>query len=108
MQVDGIWGDGLLYNPFMAQLLSRREYYVLRRNIRPDVVELLEECNGQWVGAWPLGGAACGDECVVPHKGIRVGPLRMFIARKLHSTGIELYCLADATSGYVLGGSLRT
>ena len=48
MQVDGIWeGDGLLYNPFMARLLSRKEYYVLRRNIRPDVVELLEECNDQ-------------------------------------------------------------
>ena len=45
----GIWErDGLLYNPFMAQLLSRKEYYVLRCNIRPDVVELLEESNGQW------------------------------------------------------------
>ena len=103
MQVDGIWErDGLLYNPFMARLLSRKEYYVLRCNIRPDVVELLEECNGYWVGAWRLGGAACGDESVVPHKGIHAGPLRMFIARKPHSTGIKLYCLADATSGYVL------
>ena len=47
VQVDGMWErDGLLYNPFMARLLSRKEYYVLRRNIRPDVVELLEECNG--------------------------------------------------------------
>ena len=86
----------------MARLLSRKEYYVLRRNIRPDVVELLEECNGQWAGAWRLGGAACGDESVVPHKGIRSGPLRTFIARKPHSTGIKLYCLADATSGYVV------
>ena len=34
---------------------------------------------------------------MVPHKGIRAGPLRMFIARKPHSTGIKLYCLADAT-----------
>ena len=42
MQVDGIWEwDGLPYNPFMARLLNRKEYYVLRRNIRPDVVELL-------------------------------------------------------------------
>ena len=103
MQVDGIWErDGLLYNPFMARLLSRKEYYVLRRNIRPDVVELLKECNGQWAGAWRLGGAACGDESVVPHKGIPAGPLGMFIARKPHSTGIKLYCLADATSGYVV------
>ena len=62
MQVYGILErDGLLYNPFMARLLSRKEYYVLRRNIRPDVVELLEECNGQWAGAWRLVGAACGD-----------------------------------------------
>ena len=39
MQVDGIWEqDGLLYNPFVAELLSRKEYYVLRRNIRPDIV----------------------------------------------------------------------
>ena len=81
LQVDGIWErDGLLYNHFMAQLLSRKEYCVLRRNIRPNVVELLEECNGQWVRAWRLGGAACGDESVVPHKGIRAGPLQMFIA----------------------------
>ena len=109
MQVDGIWErDGLLYNPVMAQLLSRKQYYVLRRNIRPDVVELLEECNGQWAGAWRLGGAACGDESVVPHKGIRAGPLRMFIARKPHSTGIKLYCLADATSGYVVDMYLYT
>ena len=57
MQVDGIWErDGLLYNPFMARLPSRKEYYVLRRYIRPDVVELLEECTGQWAGAWRLGG----------------------------------------------------
>ena len=103
MQVDGIRErDGLLYSPFMAQLLSRKEYYVLHRNIRPDVVDLLEECKGQWAGAWRLSGAACGDESGVPHKGIRAGPLRMFIARKPHSTGIKLYCLANATSGYVV------
>ena len=76
--------------------------HVWRRNILPDVVELLEECNEQWAGAWRLGGAACGDESMVPHKGICAAPLRMFIARKPHSTGIKLYCLADATSGYVV------
>ena len=80
----------------------------MRHNIRPDVVELLEECNGQWAGAWRLGGAACGDESVVPHKGIRAGPLRMFIAHKPHSTGIKLYCLSDATSGYVVDMYLYT
>ena len=59
MQVDGIWErDGLLYNPVMARLLSRKEYYILRCSIRPDGVELLEECNGQWAGAvisWGIG-----------------------------------------------------
>ena len=45
---------------------------------------------------------------MVPHKGIRAGPLRMFIARKPHSTGIKLYCLADATSGYVVDTYLYT
>ena len=91
MQVDGTWEwDGLLYNPLVAQLLSRKECYVLRRNIRPHVVELLEECNGQLAGAWRLGGAACGDDSVVLHKGIRAGPLRMFIARKPHSTAIPI------------------
>ena len=39
---------------------------------------------------------------MVSDKGIRAGPLRMFIARKPHSTGIKLYCLADATSGGVV------
>ena len=100
--------EGCIYNVFLAQLLSRKEYYVLRRNIRPDVVEQLEECDGQWAGARRLGGAACGDESVVLHKGIRAGPLRMFIARNTHSTGIKLYCLADATSGYVVDMYLYT
>ena len=45
---------------------------------------------------------------MVPHKGIRAGPLRVFIARKPHSTGIKLYCLADATSGYVVDMYLYT
>ena len=48
-----------------------------------------------------MGGGACGDESVVPHKGMLAGPLKMFIARKPHPTGIKLYCLADATWGYV-------
>ena len=86
----------------MAQLLSGKEYYVLRLDIRSDVVELLEKCNGQWAGAWCLGGTPCGDESMVPHKGIRAGPLRMFVTRKPHSTGIKLCCLADATSAYVV------
>ena len=45
---------------------------------------------------------------MVPHKGLRAGPLRLCSARKPHSTGIKLYCLADATSGYVVDMYLYT
>ena len=55
-----------------------------------------------------MGGGACGDESVVPHKGMLAGPLKMFIARKSHPTGIKLYCLADATWGYVVDMHLYT
>ena len=48
------------------------------------------------------GGGGTGDETLVPHTDLRVGPLRMYIVRKLHNTGIRLYCLADATSRYIV------
>ena len=44
----------------------------------------------------------------MPQKDIRADPLLMFIARKPHSTSIKLYCLADATSGYVADMYLYT
>ena len=104
MQVDGVWDrKGLLYNPYPANMLTRRQYYWMQRLVRTNVVSLLEDCNGQWAGAWCMGVGACGDELVVPHKGLLAGPLKMFIARKPHPTGIKLYCLADATWGYVVG-----
>ena len=103
MQVDGVWDrKGLLYNPYMANMLTRRQYYLLQRLLRTDVVSLLEDCNGQLPGAWCMGGGACGDESVVPHKRMLAGPLKMFIARKPHPTGKKLSCLADATWGYVV------
>ena len=54
------------------------------------------------------GGGGCGNESVVPHKGLLAGPIKMFIARKPHPTGIELYCLADATWGYEVDMYLYT
>ena len=45
MQVDGVWDrKGLLYNPYMANMLTRRQYYLLQWLLRTDVVSLLEDC----------------------------------------------------------------
>ena len=44
-----------------------------------------------------MGGAATGDDILVPHMGLRAGPLKI-----PHNTGIKLYCLADAMSGYIV------
>ena len=61
MQVDGVWDrKGLLYNPYMANMLTRHQYYLMQRLLRTDV-SLLEDCNGQWGGgggAWGVGPAA--------------------------------------------------
>ena len=109
MQVEGVWDrKGLLYNPYMANMLTRRQYYLLQRLLRTNVVSLLEDCTGQLAGAWCMGDGACGDESVVPHKGMLAGPLKMFIARKPHPTGIKLYCLVDATWGYVVDMTKRS
>ena len=91
----------LSYIARLSQLLIRREYYALNRVLRPDVTLLIERCNGVWGSLWRLGAVARGDETVVPHKGIRAGPLRQFIRRKPHSTGVKLYVLADAVEPYI-------
>ena len=73
MQVDGVWDrKGLLYNPYMANMLTRRQYYMMQRLLRTDVGSLLEDSNGQWAGTWRMGG--CKDESMVPHKRLLVGP----------------------------------
>ena len=109
MQVNGVWDHkGLLYNPYMANMLTRRRYYLMQRLLPTDVVSLLEDCNGQWAWAWCMGGGACGDESVVPHKRLLAGPLKMFIARKPHPPGIKLYCPADATRAHVVDMYLYT
>ena len=58
---------------------------------------------GGWVARLPGMSPWCRTKAYVPaHCGC------MFIARKPHSTGIKLYCLADATSGYVVDMYLYT
>ena len=101
-RIDDVWvPKALSYNARLSQLLTRREYYRLNRVLRPDVTLLIERCNEVWGSLWRLGAVASGDETVVPHKGVRAGPLRQFIPRKPHSTGVKLYVLADAVEPYV-------
>ena len=79
MHVDGVWDrKGLLSNHYMANVLTRRQYNLIQRLLRTDVVSVMEGYNGHWMGAWRMGG--CGDELMVPHKGLLAGPLEMFIA----------------------------
>ena len=41
----------------------------------------------------------CGDESIVPHKGLFL--FRQFIPRKPHTTGVKLYLLCDAQDRYI-------
>ena len=66
----------LSYNARLSQLLTRREYYALNRVPRLDVTLLIERCNEVGGSLCRLGVVASGDETVVPHKGVRAGPLR--------------------------------
>ena len=42
------------------------------------------------------------------HTGPRAGPLKMYILRKQHNTGIKLYYLVDASTGYIMDVHLYT
>ena len=109
MQVQCVWdGDELVDNAYLARLLSRGEYYDLHKHCPPDVVDLIKAVGAHWAAAWTMGGAAKGDETLVPHTGVRAGPLKMYIVRKPHNTGIKLYCLVDASTGYILDVDLWT
>ena len=109
MQVDGVRDrDGVVYNAYLAPLLSRGQYYDLHKHCRPDVVDLIEAVIAHRAAAWTMGGTATGDETLVPHTGLRAGPLKMYIVRKPHNTGIKLYCLADAGTGYIVDVYLYT
>ena len=61
-----------------------------------------------WCAWWTMGGAATGDETLVPHTGLQAGPLKMYIARKPHNIGVKLYDLADVTSWYIMDMYLYT
>ena len=62
MQMDGVWDrDGLVYNAYLARLLSRGQYYDLHKHCRPDVVDLIEAVSACWAAAWTMGAAATGD-----------------------------------------------
>ena len=63
------------------------------------MVDVIEAVGAHWAAAWTMGGAATGDETLVPHTGLRAGPLKMYIVRKPHNTGIKVYCLVDAGTG---------
>ena len=109
MQVDGVWDrDALVHNAYLARLLSRGQYYDLHKHCRPDVVDLIEAVSAHLAAAWTMGGAATGDEILVPHTGLRAGSLKMYIVRKPHNTGIKLYCLADARTWYIVDVYLYT
>ena len=103
VRVDEVWdATHICYNVYLANLLTRTEYYDISANARGDVQDTLEDCSAQWNRAWRLGKAASGDESIVPHKGRRAGHLRQHVPRKPHNTGLKLYCLADSLHAYTV------
>ena len=60
---------------------------------------LIELCTKQWQNGWVLGDIVCGDESIVPHKGLFL--FRQFIPRKPHTSGVKLYLLCDAQDRYI-------
>ena len=100
-RIDDVWDkESMHYNVYMVELFpSRRQFYVLQRLADPEEDALIELCTMHWQGGWELGDVVCGDETVVPHKGLFV--IRQFIPRKPHSTGVKLYALCDAQSHYI-------
>ena len=98
-RIDDLWDrDSMYYNPYMEYLFpDRGAFYKLQRFADPDVDALIELCTEQWQNGWVLGDIVCGDESIVPHKGLFLS--RQFIPRKPHTTGVKLYLLCDAQDG---------
>ena len=101
-RVDDVWHPtSLCHHEGPASLLSRQEYYSIHRHSNCSSADLLEAINAHWSQLWVWGWAAAGDESIVPHKGKRAGPIRMFIPRKSHSTGIKRFVLSDSVHPFV-------
>ena len=101
-RVDDVWHPtALCAHKGLASLLTREEYYKIHRLSNCGTAELLEAINAHWSSLWVSGWAAAGDESIVPHKGKRAGPMRQFIPRKPHSTGIKLYVLGDSVHPFI-------
>ena len=100
-RIDDLWDrDSMYYNPYMEYLFpDRGAFYKLQRFADPDVDALIELCTEQWQNGWVLGDIVCGDESIVPHKGLFL--FRQFIPRKPHTTGVKLYLLCDAQDRYI-------
>ena len=100
--VDNVWCPlRMCYHRGLSQLLTRRKYYLLHKFAKQCITDVLFAINRAWSELWRWGCAAAGDEAIVPHKGKKVGPMRQFIPRKPHSTGINLYVLGDAVYPFV-------
>ena len=74
-------------------------FYKLQRFADPDVDALIELRTEQWQNGWVLGDIVCGDEFIVPHKGLFL--CRQCIPPKPHTTGVKLYLLCDAHNRYI-------
>ena len=109
VQMDGVWKvSSGSYDPFLANILSRTEWYALQRCTRVDLTNLLEDCNDVWEQSWVPGAAMAVDEAIIPFKGLRAGHLRQFIPRKPHSTGLKLYNICDSGWAYTYDMYLYT
>ena len=107
VRIDDLWDTSSLnFNKYLANVLSRQDYYHLVKYSKGNIGGILERCSLKWAQGWVLGKAAAGDETIIPFKG-KTG-LRQFVPRKPHNTGLKLYCLADCVHAYTVDVYLYT